>query len=280
MATSLYASLEELKNVRKVRSPNKDTINDDRWVEYLLTPLFVDSENIKFVGSDISHEFAKRMLIRFKTPDTAPDYTISELIGVNYDGSDTILTFPTGTFDTSLSPTIARIIEDIVYLSTLISSTSYLIAKIGYDFLVNSYIQKESGGGTDLFFLKHYPVNSITSILVDDGSGEEEQLSYLDDKFRLSPDGYLFRVDDEKWDTHDVITVVYNAGKDLSELPADVKQATLQLASRNIDKSNLDGSANILSTKSKSANKANYSYDISSEPSFVSEVISKYKGYV
>jgi len=130
----------------------------------------------------------------------------------------------------------------IIRLINGLSSTAetYMNRKI----LARDYTEDYDGTGTDTIQLKQYPINSITSVCVDEDrqfpSSKEIQLDDIiiyseEGKIRRSPSGLYVYIDDEtgkiiKYSVFNRgkknVRIIYNAG--YSTVPYDIKHAVLE----------------------------------------------------
>lgn len=122
--------------------------------------------------------------------------------------------------------------QDTALLQSLITSASAFIDSYCNRNLVKAdYTERRNGQGNSKIKLKEWPINSVTSVTIDDVA--------IPLSTKVSMDGYVF---DDKWvylrgDCNSFtpgalnVVIMYNAGYDQSAIPAELKQACVEIVS-------------------------------------------------
>jgi hypothetical protein len=107
-------------------------------------------------------------------------------------------------------------------LRSIISAASTLALQyLSRDIEAKTYTaERYNGNGLIRLILRHYPVNSVTSVVIDARSVEPEKFYIFDDMVYLKDDVFYRGV-------HNV-TVTYNAG--YAVIPADIQHAVAEIA--------------------------------------------------
>jgi len=120
----------------------------------------------------------------------------------------------------------ANVTDDGLIDSLISGEGAFILSWIGRSFDAATYTDLFSGGGGQEHLLENYPVETITSVVID-GASIPQAATIQDRGYMLFDDRILLFGYQFSWGRRNC-QIIYTAGQDV---PADVKQACVELVS-------------------------------------------------
>lgn len=259
-----YRLFEQLKDFLGILHEDPATEPEYNWKLVPTQPSYTSATTCTVSASDVRGFVSAGTLCRFKSPTTDP-YGYGKVTSVSF-STDSVITFPTNTLDTSLAEFYVHRV-DWLLLELLHRAMEFVFTSIWQETVVlagGSIIDWIFGSGTQTLILDRFPITSVTTISLNGNTLDSDHYE------AQASSGLVFRKKG-RWTEGELFKATYTVSA--FTLPNDVRHAFIELAAY-FYKRSAEG-LDPIGKKSDAEGGANYHYQLEL-PTITREVIEKY----